>query len=86
MQLIAGGRTRLLEDRFPFGAPIHALEHQTVQMDGTPYYDLCLPHETLPRVRIYTQPTTRNRLHAYEVDCTVSADYYNESDLDGGWL
>ena len=33
MQLSAGGRTRLLEDRFAPGAPIHAVEHQAMQMN-----------------------------------------------------
>ena len=33
LQLIVGGRARLLEDRLALGAPIHAIEHQTVQMD-----------------------------------------------------
>jgi hypothetical protein len=32
-ELIAGGRTRLLKDQLAFGAPIHAIEHQTVQID-----------------------------------------------------
>ena len=33
LQLIASGRTRLLEDRFALDAPIYAIEHQAVQMD-----------------------------------------------------
>ena len=32
-QFIVAGGAHLLEDRFAPGAPIHAVEHQTVQMD-----------------------------------------------------
>lgn len=51
---------------------------------GTPYYDLAVPHETLPGVWTYTQRKTGDRLHAYEVDYAVSANYY-KGDPDGGY-
>jgi anaerobic magnesium-protoporphyrin IX monomethyl ester cyclase len=51
---------------------------------GTPYYDLAVPHATLPNVWTYTQPKTGDRLHAVEVDYTVSADYY-KGDPNGGY-
>jgi anaerobic magnesium-protoporphyrin IX monomethyl ester cyclase len=51
---------------------------------GTPYYDLADPHSSLPDVWTYTQPTTGDRLHAYEVDYTTSANYY-KGDPDGGY-
>lgn len=51
---------------------------------GTPYYDMAVPHATEPGVWTYTQPKTGDRLHAYEVDYMVSADYY-KGDPDGGY-
>lgn len=51
---------------------------------GTPYYDEALPHETLPNVWSYTAKHTGDRLHAYDVDYTVVADYY-KGDPDGGY-
>jgi len=51
---------------------------------GTPYYDLAVPHQTQPNVWTYTQPTTGDRLHAYEVDYTTEANYY-KGDPDGGY-
>lgn len=51
---------------------------------GTPYYDLARPHPSLKEVWTYTQPTTGDRLHAYEVDYTTSANYY-KGDPDGGY-
>lgn len=51
---------------------------------GTPYYDLAVPHPGLQNVWTYTQPQTGDRLHAYEVDHTVSADYY-KGDPSGGY-
>ena len=51
---------------------------------GTPYYDLAEPHPTLANVWTYTQPTTGDRLHAYEVDYTTSANYY-KGNPDGGY-
>lgn len=51
---------------------------------GTPYYDMAVPHDTLPSVWTYTQPKTGDRLHAYEVDYTVSANYY-KGDPNGGY-
>jgi radical SAM superfamily enzyme YgiQ (UPF0313 family) len=51
---------------------------------GTPYYDLAVPHSSLPDVWTYTHPATRDRLHAYEVDYTTSANYY-KGNPDGGY-
>jgi radical SAM superfamily enzyme YgiQ (UPF0313 family) len=51
---------------------------------GTPYYDLAVPHESLEGVWTYTQPKTGDRLHSYEVDYTVCADYY-KGDPNGGY-
>ena len=51
---------------------------------GTPYYDLATPHPTEPNTWTYTQPVTGDRLHAYEVDYTTSANYY-KGDPDGGY-
>jgi radical SAM superfamily enzyme YgiQ (UPF0313 family) len=51
---------------------------------GTPYYDLAVPHPTEPNVWTYTHPQTSDRLHAYEVDYAVCADYY-KGDPQGGY-
>jgi radical SAM superfamily enzyme YgiQ (UPF0313 family) len=51
---------------------------------GTPYYDLAVPHESIPGVWTYTHPRTKDRLHAYEVDYTTKADYY-KGDPEGGY-
>jgi anaerobic magnesium-protoporphyrin IX monomethyl ester cyclase len=51
---------------------------------GTPYYDLAVPHPSLPEVWTYTHPKTGDRLHAREVDYTVCADYY-KGDPNGGY-
>jgi anaerobic magnesium-protoporphyrin IX monomethyl ester cyclase len=51
---------------------------------GTPYYDLAEPHPTLPDVWTYTQPTTGDRLHAYDVNYSTSANYY-KGDPNGGY-
>lgn len=51
---------------------------------GTPYYDLAVPHETEKSVWTYTQPSTGDRLHAYEVDYTTDANYY-KGNPDGGY-
>lgn len=51
---------------------------------GTPYYDLAAPHPSEANVWTYTQPRTGDRLHAYEVDYSVSADYY-KGDPNGGY-
>ena len=51
---------------------------------GTPYYDLAVPHASLPDVWTYTHPKTGDRLHAREVDYTVCADYY-KGDPNGGY-
>jgi len=51
---------------------------------GTPYYDLAVPSETHANVWTYTHPKTSDRLHAYEVDYSVSANYY-KGDPNGGY-
>jgi radical SAM superfamily enzyme YgiQ (UPF0313 family) len=51
---------------------------------GTPYYDLARPHESLPGVWTYNHKKTGDRLHAYELDHTVTADYY-KGDPNGGY-
>lgn len=51
---------------------------------GTPYYDLAVPHATQANVWTYTHPKSGDRLHAYEVDYTVCADYY-KGDPNGGY-
>ena len=51
---------------------------------GTPYYDLAVPHASLPDVWTYTHRKTGDRLHAREVDYTVCADYY-KGDPNGGY-
>ena len=50
---------------------------------GTPYYDFAVP-EGRENVWVYTQPQTGDRLYAYDVDFTVTADYY-KGDPDGGY-
>jgi radical SAM superfamily enzyme YgiQ (UPF0313 family) len=51
---------------------------------GTPYYDFAEPNSLKENVWTYTQPQTGDRLHAYEVDYTVCADYY-KGDPQGGY-
>jgi radical SAM superfamily enzyme YgiQ (UPF0313 family) len=43
---------------------------------GSPYHDLAVPHESLPNVWTFTHPRTGDRLHAHELDYTVTANYY----------
>lgn len=51
---------------------------------GTPYYDLAVPHPDQAGVWTYTQSRTGDRLHAYDVDYTTTADYY-KGDPNGGY-
>jgi anaerobic magnesium-protoporphyrin IX monomethyl ester cyclase len=51
---------------------------------GTPYYDLAVTHIEQPEVWTYTDPRTGDRLHSYEVDYSVCADYY-KGDPNGGY-
>lgn len=51
---------------------------------GTPYYDFAVPHPDRPGIWTYTQPKTGDRLHAYDIDYTTTADYY-KGDPDGGY-
>jgi radical SAM superfamily enzyme YgiQ (UPF0313 family) len=51
---------------------------------GTPYYDEATPHLGLPGVWTYTYNKTGDRLHAYDIDFLVVADYY-KGNPDGGY-
>ena len=51
---------------------------------GTPYYDEALPHPSQPNVWTYTYAKNGDRLHAYDIDFLVVADYY-KGDPDGGY-
>jgi hypothetical protein len=42
---------------------------------GTPYFDLSVPHETVPGAWTYTAKTG-DRLHSREVDFSTTSDYY----------
>lgn len=49
---------------------------------GTPYYDRA--EQTAPGIWTYTYPKNGDKLHAYELDYTTTADYY-KGDPDGGY-
>lgn len=51
---------------------------------GTPYYDDAAEATGLPGVWTYTHRKTGDRLHAYEIDFLVVADYY-KGDPQGGY-
>ena len=51
---------------------------------GTPYYDEALPHATEPGVWTYTYAKNGDRLHAFDIDFLVVADYY-KGDPNGGY-
>lgn len=51
---------------------------------GTPYYDEAVAHPSEPGVWTYTYPQNGDRLHAYEIDFLVVADYY-KGDPKGGY-
>ena len=51
---------------------------------GTPYYDLAIPHSSEKGVWTYTHKRSGDKLHAYELDHTVTADYY-KGDPNGGY-
>jgi len=51
---------------------------------GTPYYDLAVPDPVKPGVWTYTHKKTGDKLHAVELDHTVTADYY-KGDPNGGY-
>lgn len=51
---------------------------------GTPYYDLAVPGIAGENIWTYTHPKTGDRLHSYELDHTVTADYY-KGDPNGGY-
>lgn len=51
---------------------------------GTPYYDFAVPNLLRPDIWTYIQPKTGDRLHAYDIDFTVSANYY-KGDPNGGY-
>lgn len=51
---------------------------------GTPYYDMAVRNPDYPNVWTYTQKKTGDKLHAYELDYTVTPDYY-KGDPNGGY-
>jgi len=51
---------------------------------GTPYYDFAIPKPDSNGVWTYTCKKSGDRLHAYELDHTVTADYY-KGDPEGGY-
>ena len=51
---------------------------------GTPYYDLATPHDSMPGVWTYTHKKSGDRLHAYDLDYTLTPDYY-KGDPNGGY-
>jgi radical SAM superfamily enzyme YgiQ (UPF0313 family) len=51
---------------------------------GTPYYDEALPNPDKPGVWTYTYPKNGDRLHAFDIDFLVVADYY-KGDPNGGY-
>jgi len=51
---------------------------------GTPYYDLAVPDPVEKGVWTYTHRKTGDKLHSYELDHTVTADYY-KGDPNGGY-
>lgn len=51
---------------------------------GTPYYDLATRNSDYQGVWTYTHKKTGDRLHAYELDYTVTPDYY-KGDPSGGY-
>lgn len=50
---------------------------------GTPYYDLAVPHASMEGVYTYTSPKTGDRLHAFDVNYSETADYYKGDPDDG---
>jgi anaerobic magnesium-protoporphyrin IX monomethyl ester cyclase len=52
---------------------------------GTPYYDFAVSDPDKPGIWTYTHKKTGDRLHSYELDHTVTADYY-KGDPDGGYV
>src|SRR5262249_20866985 len=51
---------------------------------GTPYYDEALPNPDRPGVWTYTYARNGDRLHAFDIDFLVVADYY-KGDPNGGY-
>lgn len=51
---------------------------------GSPYYDDATKTSDDPPVWTYVSPKTGDRLHSYELDYSVTADYY-KGDPDGGY-
>jgi anaerobic magnesium-protoporphyrin IX monomethyl ester cyclase len=51
---------------------------------GTPYYDEALPDASKPGVWTYTYAKNGDRLHAFDIDFLVVADYY-KGNPDGGY-
>ena len=51
---------------------------------GTPYHDEAHPHDSLSDVWTYTDKKSGDKLHAYSVDYTMTAEYY-KGDPSGGY-
>jgi anaerobic magnesium-protoporphyrin IX monomethyl ester cyclase len=51
---------------------------------GSPYYDEACLHGDLSGVYTYTQPKTGDKLYAWDLDYTETADYY-KGDPEGGY-
>lgn len=50
---------------------------------GCPYFDFAVKHPHEPNVWTFTTPKSKDRLHAYEVDYTQTADYYKGQNVGG---
>lgn len=51
---------------------------------GTPYFDRAEPYPSIDGVWVYRCPRSGDKLYAYEIDHTRTADYY-KGDPDGGY-
>lgn len=51
---------------------------------GTPYYDLAVPTDRSKGIWTYTHKKTGDRLHSFDLDYTVTPDYY-KGDPNGGY-
>jgi len=52
---------------------------------GSPYYDKAQKSKLGENIWTYTQPKTKDQLHAYDLDYTVTADYY-KGQPEGGYV
>lgn len=51
---------------------------------GTPYYDLAVPTDPAKGIWTYTHKKTGDRLHSFDLDYTITPDYY-KGDPNGGY-